>query len=316
EVRFQLAADSDAALAEIEQDITDFAERSDRRWHSEPEMMRGLRSLQRLNDILREWSLDASQLDRWDRALTRRSQILVAQEHEVAQIYDTWLATREAGAREAFPKVAMQKVSDVVRDADAVRGLIRNSMAKLLGLQSQLAGRREILAKIRGDIDRARGESGRNLFVLDSPPLWTALSQHGIQDVVAAQAAQSSRRFSEDLQEFFQKYAGRVALQTLFLIALLALFRRLSGRVTPDSMSRLGEAPAGLIFGRWFATCFLLALIPVPLLYPEATAAVLRITTIFTVIPLIRLLPGWLASANHRWLYLLITFYVIDFFRY
>src|SRR6476646_3433293 len=87
EVRFQLAADSDAALAEIEQDITDFAERSDRRWHSEPEMMRGLRSLQRLNDILREWSLDASQLDRWDRALTRRSQILVAQEHEVAQIY-------------------------------------------------------------------------------------------------------------------------------------------------------------------------------------------------------------------------------------
>ena len=81
-----------------------------------------------------------------------------------SQIYQTWQATRDAGKQQAYPKVALQKIAEVLREADAVRGLIRNTMAKLLNLQIQLANRRDILAKIRNDIDKAREESGRYLF--------------------------------------------------------------------------------------------------------------------------------------------------------
>jgi hypothetical protein len=75
-VRFEVAADS--TLNSIQTDFAAFAEKSDRRRESEAETMSKSRSVQRLNEIVREWSLEQSQLDDWDQALARRSQILVA----------------------------------------------------------------------------------------------------------------------------------------------------------------------------------------------------------------------------------------------
>lgn len=54
ETRFQIAADSEAVLNSIQRDIAVFAEKSDRRWQDETEMISKLRSLQRLSDVLRE----------------------------------------------------------------------------------------------------------------------------------------------------------------------------------------------------------------------------------------------------------------------
>jgi hypothetical protein len=63
ETRFQIAADSDAELNSLQAEIAAYAERSDRRWQGEAEMLPRLRSLQQLNDFLRHWSLEQSQLD-------------------------------------------------------------------------------------------------------------------------------------------------------------------------------------------------------------------------------------------------------------
>jgi small-conductance mechanosensitive channel len=316
ETRFQLAADSDAALNSIQTEIAAFAEKSDQRWQGEAEMIRGLRSLQRLNDILREWSLEQSQIDGWDRALSRRSQILVAHENDVAQISETWQATRDAGKQQAFPKVALQKVAEVLREADAVRGLIRASMAKLLGLQIQLANRRDILAKIRNDIDKAREDSGRYLFVLDSPPLWEAFATAESHDVILVQAIQSSQRFVLDLQEFIQKYSDRIVWHVVFFLAMVLLFRFLPRGLTPEAVERVGGAATLFVLDRLFASSFLLALTAVPLIYSGAAVAVLRIATLPTVIPLVRLLPRLVPRTFRHWVYMLVTMYVLDFLRY
>lgn len=57
--------------------------------------------------MLRQWSLEQSQLDSWDRALARRSQMLVDQEKEISQIYDSWRAKRE----QTTVPVALQKIT-------------------------------------------------------------------------------------------------------------------------------------------------------------------------------------------------------------
>jgi DNA repair ATPase RecN len=108
EIRFQIAAETDVALNSIQKEISEFAEKSDRRWQSVTEILSGLRSLPQLNDMLRQWSLEQSQLDSWDRALARRSQMLVDQEKEISQIYDSWRATRE---QTTVAKVALQKIT-------------------------------------------------------------------------------------------------------------------------------------------------------------------------------------------------------------
>lgn len=316
ETRFQIAADAEAALNTIEREIAAFAERSDRRWKSDAEMIKGLRSVQRLNDVLREWSLEQSQLDGWDRALSRRSQILVSHEIEISRFVDTWEATRASGKQQALPKVALQKVAEVLREADAVRGLIRRDMAKLLNLQIQLADRREIVAKIRSDIDKAREASGRLLFVLDSLPLWEANLYSEARDQIIIQVIQSSQRFSEDLQSFVKNYRDRILLQSLLFLATVLIFGYLRRRLTPEAFERLGGSSALFVLDRMISTSFLLAVITIPLLYPAAAAAVLRIVVLLTVIPILRLLPRLLPKTFRSWVYMLAAMYGLDFLRY
>jgi small-conductance mechanosensitive channel len=316
ETRFQIAADSDAALNALQSDIAAFAERSDRRWQDEAEVISELRSLQWLNDILRQWSVEQSQLDGWNQALARRSRILVAQENEIAQISETWQATRAAGKQQNFPNVAMQRVTDVLREADALRQLIRTAMAKLLNLQIQLANRRDILVKIRSDIDKARDASSRQLFALDSPPLWNVLFKAESRDANLLQAIQSSQRFLEDLQEFMQKYSVRLVWHALFFLALLLLFRLLRRGLAPETVEGVGGASTLLILNRVIASSFLLVLIPSPLFYRGTATAILRIALVTTVIPVIRLLPGLLPKFFRRWVPMLVTLYVLDFLRY
>ena len=315
EIRFQIAADSESVLNSMQRDITAFAERSDRRWQAEAESISQVRSLQRFNDILREWSLEQSQLDSWDRALSRRSQILVGQEKDISQILDTWQATRATGVQKALPEIALQRIAEVLREADAVRGLIRDEMAKLLHLQNQLASRRDFLAKVRNELDRAREKSGQGLFVLDSLPLWEALFNRESRDVVIVEVVQSSQRFAEDLQEFISKYRVRLLWHAVLLLAMVLLFRFLRGALTPQAVERLG-ASANFVLDRPLASSFLLALTALPLLFPGAPAAVLRIALVPTVIPVIRLLPRLMPTIFRRWIYMLVVLYVLDFLRY
>jgi small-conductance mechanosensitive channel len=315
EIRFQVAADSDAVLNSLQRDIAAFAEKSNRRWQDEAEMISGLRSFQRLNDVLREWSLEQSQLDGWDRVLSRRSQSLVDQEKDVGQVIDTWQATRAAGKQQNFPKITMQKVAEVLREADAVRTLIRNNMAKLLDLQNQVVNRRDTLAKIRDDIDKAREESGRSLFATDSLPLWEALSSNS-RNLIVAQAVQSSQRFVEDLTVFIQKYRDRILWHAVLFLVMVILFRFFRRGLTPETVERFGGSSALFILDHLFATSFLLTLLALPLFYPAATAALLRIAIVPTVIPVIILLPQSMPKIPRRGIYLLVVMYVLDFLGY
>ncbi|MGH7795188.1 MAG: hypothetical protein ACREQ2_09850 [Candidatus Binatia bacterium] len=73
---------ADPTLKSIERDFAGLAEKSDQRHERDVETISKSRSVQHLNEILREWSLEQSQLEAWDQALAKRSQILVAQQKD------------------------------------------------------------------------------------------------------------------------------------------------------------------------------------------------------------------------------------------
>lgn len=316
ETRFQLVSDSDPMLNSMQKEIAAFGERSNRRWENEAATITESRSLQRLNDMLREWSLEQTQLDGLDRGLARRSQILVGQENDIDEIIQTWQTTRANGREQGLPKVALEKISEVLREADAVRGTIRESMARLLALQLQVANRRDTLAKIRSDLDKAREQSGRELFVLDNLPLWQALLQPAARDLIVLQAVQSSQTFAEDLEAFLGKYRDRVIVHVMLFLVLVWLFRVLRRELTAEAIEGLGGVPAVLVLDRTFASSALLTLITVPLFYPGTAAALLRLGALATAIPVVRLLPELVPKTFRRWIYVLVVIYVLDFVRY
>ena len=130
------------------------------------------------------------------------------------------------------------------------------------------------------------------------------------------QALQSSQRFVEDSKEFIQKYRDRMVWHVVSFLAMVLLFRFLRRGLTPSAVERLGGSSALFILDRLFATAFLLALIAIPLFYRGATAAILRVAFLPTVIPVIRLLPRLLPRIFRRWVYMLVAMYLLDFFRY
>ena len=107
--------------------------------------------------------------------------------------------------------------------------------------------------------------------------MWQALFNPKAQDVIRAQAAESARRFVDDLKEFLQKYGDREVWHAVSFLVMAALFYLLRRGLKPEAVERLGGSSALFVLDRPLATSFLLALIAVPLFYPGAPAAVLRI---------------------------------------
>jgi hypothetical protein len=109
-IRSEVAADSRVSL--IQKDFAAFAEKSDRRRESEAETISKSISVQRLKEIQREWSLEQSQLDDWEQALARRSQILAAREKEVDQIIESWRATQATVGKEVSVQSCLGATSE------------------------------------------------------------------------------------------------------------------------------------------------------------------------------------------------------------
>jgi small-conductance mechanosensitive channel len=314
-MRSEVAADS--TLRSIQRDFTALAGKSELQRETEADTISKARSVQRFNEIQREWSLEQSQLQDWDEALSRRSRFLVAREKDTDQILEIWSATQAAVARKfLFKAVLQRRVEDVLREAQATRLAIQEQTTNLLKLQSQVADRLATLGEIRKEIDQAREKLGQSLLTPDSPPLWQALLRPEVQETIIAEASSSARKMLDDFHEFLQKYSDRIPLHVVLFLGLVALFYFLGQSLSPETAQRLGAVSAIFVLDRPFSSSLLLALIPSAWFYPGVALGILRTAMVPTVIPVVRLLPGLLPQVAQRWVYLLVGLYGLDYLRY
>jgi potassium-dependent mechanosensitive channel len=314
-IQSEVAADS--SLRSILAEFAALVEKSDRRRESDAETIGSVRSIQRLNEILREWSLEQDQLNDWYQALTERSKLLTAKGKEIDQIIETWRTTQAQVAKKFLFKAVLQKrVEEVLREAQATRKVVERQTTTLLKMQGQIADRLAALAQIREEIDQVRQGLGQSLIKLDSPPLWQALFGTESQGAIQTFPSDATQRIIEDLQVFAQKYDGRIPLHLVLFLTPLGFFYLLRRNLTPETRAAMEPSVATVVLDRPVASSFLLALVASPLLYPDAPAGILRSAIVATVIPLGRLLPGLLPQKYQRGVFLWVALYVLDFFRY
>ena len=313
EIRSQLAGDT--TLGSIEKEFVAFVNLSDRRRDSAAEIISKSRSVQRINEILRDWNIEEQQLEDWDQALTRKSESLAALEKKVDQIIATWRATQASVAKKIFFKAALERrVEDVLKEAEATSAVIQQQTTRSLKLQGQVADRLENLAKLRKEIDEARQDFGRSLRTLDSPPLWQALFGSGAQQTILNEAWDSPRWVRGEWQDFLEQYVRRIPWHFAFFIAVLALFHFLrqnsisTGRQTTDDYQQW-------VLDHPLSSSLLLALIPSALFYPGAPAGVLRTVMAPSMIAVTMLLPGFLPQKYRRWVVVVVALYLLEFLR-
>src|SRR5262245_6263150 len=307
---------SDSTLRSMQREFTELVKKSDERRARDAETMGKLRSMQRINEIIREWKLEQTLLEGWDKALTRKSQILAAQETDIERITETWRATQAAVAKKFFFKAVLERrVEEILREAQTTRKIVQDETTKLLKLQSEIADRMAIVAGIQQEIDQAREEIGRSLFKLDSPPLWQALFGPEVMGASEAGPSNSARRLLEDAQRFAEKNAERIPLHLAIFLLILGLFHFLRRSLTPDAAAT-GSLATTVIIGRAIAASFLLALFASPFLYPGTATVILRSASVVGAISICRLLPALLPKKYQRWVYLGVALFVLEFLRY
>lgn len=313
-IRAEVASDS--TLRSMQSEFTDLMRKSDERRARDAETLAKSRSMQRINEIIREWNLEKARLEEWDRALTRKSQILTAHGKDIDRITETWRATQAAVAKKFFFKAVLERrVEEVLREAQTTQKTVEGETTKLLKLQSEIADRMATLAGIQNEIDQAREELGRSLFKLDSPPLWEALFGREVTGAGQAGSADGSRRLLENAQQFAEKNAERIPLHVVVFLLILGLFHFLRRSLTPAAAAT-GPLAATIIFDRPITASFLLALFASPFLYPGTATVILRSASVVSVIPICRLLPALLPKKYRRWVYLGTALFVLEFLRY
>ena len=315
--KVKAAVASDSTLRSMQSEFTALVKKSDERRARDVERIANVRSIQRLNEILREWNLEQTLLNDWDRSLTKKSQILTAQEKDIDRIAVTWRATEAAVAKKWFFKAVFERrVEEVLREAQVTQKIVQEEMAKLLKLQSELADRIATVAGILKEIDQTREELGRSLFKLDSVPLWQAL--FGPEAITADETRplNSVERLLDDARRFLQKNAERIPLHIIMFLFILTVFRFLRRSLTQERAASTETRSTTIILERAFDASFLLALVASPLIYPGTATGILRSASAVSAIPICRLLPALLPRKYQWWIYFGVVLYLLEFLYY
>jgi potassium-dependent mechanosensitive channel len=313
EIRSQIRTDN--TVKAVQEALLSFGERSDRWWESKAGTIAQTRSVQEVNSTLSEWAKGQAQIDQWEKEIAGKWQGLAAAQREVEQMLATWKETRAADKIKVLPKAVLQELAEVLKEATDTDLLIREQTTGLLKLQNQVSERRKILADIRKRIDQARTELGRDLFGLDSPPLWQALFSAGVSTSLATGITERGSRIFDAAKEFSEDYGKNLFFHAVLFLAAIAVLNLVRRTLTPEITAREDFSSAIQIPARPFSSAFLFVLLLTPLLYPKATVEILRAAAVLTVFPVVRLVSTVTPSRWRRGTYLVVAFYLMETLR-
>jgi hypothetical protein len=133
---------------------------------------------------------------------------------------------------------------------EATRKRVQRQTTRLLNLQDQIANQREVLGKIRKQIDQAREESSRRLFTLDSPPIWQALIDREDRQDIVAQTGESASSFAYNARDFVIRYRDRLLWHVAAFLVMAAFFFFLRRNLRETIAATAGGASAVYILDR------------------------------------------------------------------
>ncbi len=132
------------------------------------------RSTLQLTESKIQWNRDKSQLDNLDKNVARYTSALADQTQQLHAIRNTWDALAAAAIDAKLPEEFLLRIGSVQNAATAVDTALREESNRLIGLQVELSGTRKLVVEVLDAVDISESALREQIFVLDSPPLWSA----------------------------------------------------------------------------------------------------------------------------------------------
>ena len=248
------------------------------------------RSALQLTDVRLEWNRNRAQLEAIKLKVSQYSSSLAAQQTQLPALRDLWLFLASPEINGKLPPELNQRVNVVVDTLRSTEASVQSESERLVSLQVVLADTSAEIADVTDQLEAADAALRDQIFVLDSPPLLTALREadfrQGLREMTELTAGSTSH-----VSRFYGNNGSNLLLYVLFVGALFLAITRIS-RVDLSTVPLKFDETALACLKRPVATTFLLSCVIFVPVFAKAPLEVQRLVRLLTIIPVIHVALG------------------------
>ena len=242
-----------------------------------------------LADVEDRWEAWRDRLEGWQRSIADAVAELDAMVNELGSLQRRWADTRSSAAAQHLPAELTDRIDRTLAAINDTMGKAVGRREERLTLQAKVIETQSwVDTEIRA-IAAQRAEQRRQLFTVQSPPLWRAFGEPGAPPL-PVQAAQAWRQSVRSITQFVRDSAAYLALFSLLVLGIVAALLRLRARI-PVPREERTTAPM-LIFSRPLSAAVFVALLLIQLVGARPSVEVRRLVALLAAIPILRLISG------------------------
>jgi len=270
-------------------------------------------SLDVLYQLKSTWQNFGDDLSALARELGQRGTSLEEERARLDQLKKTWQATLQSAKQPDTPQPFVQSVQNVVDSIERTRQAAESGREQVLTLQGRLSGQEARVRTALSSVEQSQNRALKSLLVRDSPPIWSGEISLGRE-----WEKQSGASFSSQLKAstaFAKQHPFAFLVHALFIVLIataLQLLRRRMRKVTEGKPDLQRAVP---ILDLPVSMAFVLSLLIVAPIYPQAPRFIQAITGTAALIPTVLILRKLLQPNSYPILSALVVMYFVGQLR-
>ncbi|HUL61342.1 MAG TPA: mechanosensitive ion channel domain-containing protein [Anaeromyxobacteraceae bacterium] len=310
--RAQAAAKVDPGIEQVEERLASVTSAIESlRPDLEPQRLQdaSARELDRLRQALARADLH---LASGQASLEKRSDLLAGATREIQDRLVSWQLTADAARREKAPEAVLRRIAQALESLRVEEADLRQQRDGVLALQGRVSDLRAELSRDATSVAQAEAALERQLFEVESAPLWRALTLADRGGSLGGQVRQALRESAHDVATFVAEEQVRLWIHLGIVLALglglIALRRPVA------ALEARGAALPGTsrMLARPWSAALLVSLPLAGGLYPPLPPNVRDLLFLGFLAPLLRVLPGLVPALFRRPLYALAALFALD----
>ncbi len=276
----------DPTLRNLQQSLATLTSRTEKAREETLYVVRNARSTEQITEARIPWQRDRRQLETLSVAVQSYIQVLMGEQRQISAIQQAWSLAERSTEEPSFPEGLQQRIEQVQEMAAAADAGVRSTLESLVQLQVQISDERKILDDLLQQIDVADEELHRSVFILDGPPLWSAL--RGRQYASLKEQARITMMAGRSRTiSFYHTYPKRLLVYFVIFLALIAVFHYL--RRDLERRPPQAELEALRILRRPLSLAAFTVLLFFGAFFPKAPPEVFRMLGFVSVFPAMRI---------------------------
>ena len=297
----------------IARTLSDLTSEIDARIADDTRLLTTSPSLDMLYRLKLTWQNFGVRLSVSARELTRHATSLEEQLARLDQLNKTWQATLQSAKQPETPPSVLQRVQSVVDSIERTRQAAESGRDHVLTLQSRLSEEEARVRTALSSIEQAETRALKNIFVRDSPPIWSLETSLGTE-----WEKHSGESFSSQLKTstaFTKRLPFTFLIHALFIVLMATALHWMRRRIRKFAEEKPDLQRALPILDLPVSTAFALSMLLVPSIYAQAPRLIHAIMGAVTLIPTAVILRRLLERHSYPILNAIVIMYFVGQLR-